>query len=230
MLTIDIKLNMLTSDGEAELAINTAIGDNELLCLWGHSGAGKTTLLRILAGLTRPQSGRIVYNNTVWFDSTLHINLSPQIRNVGYMFQDYALFPNMSVEQNIRYAQKTTNQAEVEELITHFDLHALKKQKPARLSGGQKQRVALARALASKPSLLLLDEPLSALDSVMRESMQVEISKAHHLLQATTILVSHSVQEIHRLASSVIVLKNGKMIQQGKPKDVLEKSCSSFIW
>jgi len=211
---------MLTSEGTKTLEVNTEIETQELLCLFGHSGAGKTTLLRILAGLTKPDKGRIVFDDTVWFDSDKKINLPPQKRNVGFMFQDYALFPNMSVERNISFAQKEKDMHEVEKLISLFDLQSLKKQKPDKLSGGQKQRVALARALAAKPTLLMLDEPLSALDWDMRTELQDEIIKAHLLLNTVTLLVSHDIQEVHKVASSVIMLKNGEVIKRGVPAEV----------
>ena len=221
-LSISIEHSMLTSEGKTNLEVCTEIKGNELLCLFGHSGAGKTTLLRILAGLTRPDKGRIVFNGTVWFDSEKRINMSPQGRNVGYMFQDYALFPNMTVEQNISFAQRIKDNAEVAKLMVLFDLEALKNQHPAKLSGGQKQRVALARALAAKPNLLLLDEPLSALDWDMRTLLQQEIKKAHELMNSVTLLVSHDVSEVFQLASSVMVLKNGTVVKRGKPDDVFK--------
>lgn len=220
MLKIDIERPMLTSEGKKTLQVCSEIEDRELLCLFGHSGSGKTTLLRMLAGLTTPSKGRIVYNDTVWFDSDKKINLSPQLRNVGYMFQDYALFPNMSVEGNICFAQKKKDTEAIEELLELFDLSALRKQKPTQLSGGQRQRVALARALAAKPNLLLLDEPLSALDFEMRTALQHEIRKAHLLLNTITILVSHDVNEVCTLASSVMTIKNGKVLAQGRPKEI----------
>jgi len=220
MLHINIQHAMLTSEGTKTLEVNTEIETQELLCLFGHSGAGKTTLLRILAGLTKPDKGRIVFDDTVWFDSDKKINLPPQKRNVGFMFQDYALFPNMSVEKNISFAQKEKDMNEVEKLISLFDLQSLKKQKPDKLSGGQKQRVALARALAAKPTLLMLDEPLSALDWDMRTELQDEIIKAHLLLNTVTLLVSHDIQEVHKVASSVIMLKNGEVIKRGVPAEV----------
>ena len=220
MLHINIQHAMLTSEGTKTLEVNTEIETQELLCLFGHSGAGKTTLLRILAGLTKPDKGRIVFDDTVWFDSDKKINLPPQKRNVGFMFQDYALFPNMSVERNISFAQKEKDMHEVEKLISLFDLQSLKKQKPDKLSGGQKQRVALARALAAKPTLLMLDEPLSALDWDMRTELQDEIIKAHLLLNTVTLLVSHDIQEVHKVASSVIMLKNGEVIKRGVPAEV----------
>lgn len=219
-LKIDIQHAMLTTDGKKQLKVNRTMDKNELLCLFGHSGAGKTTLLRILAGLIKPDSGKIVFNDTVWFDSEKKINLSPQERNIGFMFQDYALFPNMSVEKNIRFAQKEKNQEEVDKLINLFDLHSLKREKPARLSGGQKQRVALARALAAKPTVLMLDEPLSALDYEMRVALQLEIIKAHQHLNTITLLVSHDIQEVRNMATSVMVLKNGDVVNGGSPDEV----------
>jgi len=224
-LSISIEHSMLTSEGKTNLEVSTEIKGNELLCLFGHSGAGKTTLLRILAGLTRPDKGRIVFNGTVWFDSEKRINIPPQDRNVGYMFQDYALFPNMTVENNIRFAQKVKDKDEVDKLMVLFDIDGLKNQHPLKLSGGQKQRVALARALAAKPSLLLLDEPLSALDWDMRSSLQLEIKKAHNIMNSVTLLVSHDVSEVFQLASSVMVLKNGIAVNSGKPEEVFGSIC-----
>jgi len=219
-LFISIQRAMLTSEGKTNLEVNTEIKGNELLCLFGHSGAGKTTLLRILAGLTKPDKGRIVFNDTVWFDSDRKINIPPQERNVGYMFQDYALFPNMTVEKNISFAQKEKNKKEVDQLMELFDLEVLKNQHPGKLSGGQKQRVALARALAAKPNVLMLDEPLSALDFEMRKSLQHEIQKAHELLQTITLMVSHDIPEVIQLASSVMVLRNGVVVNKGVPNEV----------
>ena len=220
MLEINIEKSMLTSEGKANLKINTKINSNELLCLFGHSGAGKTTLLRILAGLFKPDRGLISFNGQVWYDSAKRINLTPQQRNIGYMFQDYALFPNMTVRRNIEFAQKIRKKEEVDTLLSHFGLDALQKQYPAKLSGGQKQRVALARALATKPNLLLLDEPLSALDFDMRLNLQHEILKAHELLNSITLLVSHDKDEASKLATAVILLRNGAITALGKPTEV----------
>ncbi len=221
-LSISIERAMLTSEGKTNLKVCTEIQGKELLCLFGHSGAGKTTLLRILAGLTKPDKGRIVFNNTVWFDSEKKINIPPQMRNVGYMFQDYALFPNMTVEKHNSFDQKEKDKKEVDKLMALFELGILKNQHPAKLSGGQKQRVALARALAARPNVLLLDEPLSALDFDMRTSLQQEIRKAHELLNTITLMVSHELQEVYPLASSVIVLKNGTVVKSGIPGEVFK--------
>lgn len=211
---------MLTSEGKSMLEIDTQVSPQELLCLYGPSGAGKTTLLRIIAGLVKPDFGRIEFEDTVWFDSKTRINLKPQERNVGFMFQDYALFPNMSVEGNIRFAQKKKDLEAVAELIDLFDLNSLAGRKPHQLSGGQKQRVALARALAAKPALLMLDEPLSALDTEMRLSLREEIRKTHRKLNAITLMVSHDIPEVQSLASSVLMLRNGKMVEVGPPKNL----------
>jgi molybdate transport system ATP-binding protein len=226
MLKIDILHSMLTSEGKTTLEVFAEIDEHELICVFGHSGAGKTTLLRILAGLTKPDKGRIVFGDTVWFDSEKKINVPAKQRNVGFMFQDYALFPNMSVERNILFAQKKKDRDEVDGLLYLFGLNTLKNQKPGQLSGGQKQRVALARALASKPAILMLDEPLSALDMGMRQELQGEILKAHKLLNTLTLMVSHDVDEVMGLATSVIFIKNGKVISRGKPDRVFSKSLS----
>jgi len=220
MLKISIRHAMVSAAGPSMLEIDTEVSPQELLCLYGPSGAGKTTLLRILAGLIKPDSGRIEFEDTVWFDSKTGVNLKPQERNVGFMFQDYALFPNMSVQGNILFAQKKKDRAAADDLIDLFDLAALVGRKPHQLSGGQKQRVALARALAAKPALLILDEPLSALDSEMRTSLQEEIRKTHHRLNSITLMVSHDVPEVKRLASSVMMLKNGKVMAVGCPENL----------
>lgn len=220
VLSISIQHTMHTSEGKKMLEVNTQIMPHELLCLFGHSGAGKTTILRILAGLTKPDKGRIAFGDTVWFDSEKKINLPPQQRNVGFMFQDYALFPNMSIEKNIRFAQKEKDEAEVEKLLNLFDLTELRHRKPGQLSGGQKQRVALARALAAKPSVLMLDEPLSALDCEMRAALQYEIRKAHQLLKTITLMVSHDKHEIVKLSTSVMVLRNGTVEKCGKAEEI----------
>ncbi len=226
VLSITIQYVMHTSEGKKILVVNSRVKPHELLCLYGHSGAGKTTILRILAGLTKPDKGRIVFGDRVWFDSEKKINLSPQKRNVGFMFQDHALFPNMSIEKNIRFAQKQKNETEVQELLDLFDLAALRHRKPGQLSGGQKQRVARARALAAKPSVLMLDKPLSALDCEMRAALQQEISKAHQLLKTITLMVSHDKHEIAKLSTSVMMLRNGTVEKCGKAEDLFGLSGS----
>lgn len=211
MIEIDIKHHIQTSEGKSILDIKAKIPENQLVCISGKSGAGKTTLLRILAGLTKPMYGQIKFGDTIVFDSTEKINLSPQKRNIGFMFQDYALFPNLNVEENIFFAQSSNQEGKwAGKLIKIFDLEGLKKQKIEKLSGGQKQRVALARVLVQKAPILLLDEPLSAIDREMRIELQDEIIKSHHLLHSTTFVVSHDEDEINKMASCILYIKNGK--------------------
>ncbi|MGV8135131.1 MAG: sulfate/molybdate ABC transporter ATP-binding protein [Mangrovibacterium sp.] len=227
MIRIDIEKLMHTAQGEMNLSIKASICPGELIILFGPSGAGKTTLLRILSGLLNPDKGIVMFGETVWFDSGKKINLAPQQRDIGFMFQDYALFPNMTVEGNIFFAQKSKDIKAVEKLISVFDLNELRKRKPGKLSGGQKQRVALARALACKPQLLLLDEPLSALDAKMRMTLQDEIIQAHQLSGVTTIMVSHDLNEVFRLASLVISIENGIITKTGKPDEVFSSDSIS---
>lgn len=227
VIHIDIEKRMLTSNGPMNLVVKTSIHMGELVALFGESGAGKTTLLRILSGLLLPDKGLIRFGGTVWYSSDEKINLPPQARNISLMFQDYALFPNMSVEQNIQFAQPQKDPQKVQELIDLFGLTELRKRKPANLSGGQKQRVALARALARQPQLLLLDEPLSALDAGMRSALQDEIAKAHQLLGITTLMVSHDLGEVFRLASRVLYIENGLITRTGKPEEVFSNDSVS---
>jgi molybdate transport system ATP-binding protein len=230
VIFIDVEKRMHTADGPMNLKVQTSIQAGELVALFGQSGAGKTTLLRILAGLINPDKGIVKFGSTIWFDSEKQINIVPQIRNISLMFQDFALFPNMTVEQNIRFAQPEKNESSINELLGIFGLTELRSRKPGSLSGGQKQRVALARALARKPQLLLLDEPLSALDAEMRNTLQNEIAKTHQLLGVTTLMVSHDLNEVFRLATQVICLEKGYVTQTGTPEDVfLDNSISGKV-
>jgi molybdate transport system ATP-binding protein len=193
----------------------------EILAISGPSGAGKTTLLRILAGLTAVDSGRIQIDNETWLDSSRRINLPTRHRSIGFVFQDFALFPHMTVRQQLEFAKpKNSDTRVIDELLELMDLEALQQQRPALLSGGQQQRVAIARAIARKPRLLLLDEPLSALDDEMRHKLQDYILKARQRYQLTIFLVSHHLPEIFRLADSAIHLDQGRIVKQGLPADV----------
>ncbi len=228
MIKLDIKKQLLAADGNLELNISLNIAEREFVTLYGKSGAGKTTTLRILAGLTNPDEGHIQVGEEIWFDSKKRINLPTQKRRIGFVFQDYALFPNMTVHRNLVYALASRQDAGiVETLLEMVDLKNLADRKPDTLSGGQRQRVALARALVRRPKILLLDEPLSALDMEMRLKLQDEILNLHKQFNMTTILVSHTLTEIFRLSSRVVVIDRGKIIKSGKPADVfIEKKLS----
>jgi len=199
-----------------DLDVDLSIKEHAFVALTGQSGSGKTTLLRILAGLETSE-GTIEVNGEVWQEKK--ILLPPQKRGIGFVFQDYALFPNMSVEQNLLYVNK--EKALAKHLLEMTDLHRLKDRLPTTLSGGQKQRVSLCRALMNQPKLLLMDEPLSALDPAMRTKLQHDILQLHKEFGTTTIMVSHDPSEIYRLADHVILLDQGKITQEGTPKEVL---------
>jgi molybdate transport system ATP-binding protein len=197
----------------------------EILAISGPSGAGKTMLLRILAGLIEVDDGHIEIDNETWFDNSRRINLPTRHRSIGFVFQDFALFPHMTVRQQLEFAlPKNSDTQVISELLELMDLEALQHQRPALLSGGQQQRVAIARAIARKPRLLLLDEPLSALDDEMRHKLQDYILKARRRYQLTILLVSHHLPEIFRLADSVISLDQGRIVARGLPSDVFPQN------
>ncbi|KAB7887070.1 ABC transporter ATP-binding protein [Poseidonibacter ostreae] len=222
MIKIDISKQLHGSNGLMDLDINADIKQGEFIALSGLSGSGKTTLLRILAGLEEA-SGKISVDKEVWLDGKN--SLSIQKRQIGFVFQDYALFNNMSVEQNLLYVNKDKKLAN--KLLELTELKQLAKRMPNTLSGGQKQRVSLCRALMNSPKLLLMDEPLSALDPNMRMKLQNEILNLHKEFKTTTIMVSHEPSEIYRLANRVLVMKQGKIIQDGNPTEVLLKTSGS---
>ena len=214
------KKKLYTAHGELLLDVAIKVENGEMVSLYGPSGVGKTTILRILAGLTNADEGYIKVDNEVWFDSSAKVNLPVSKRPVGYMFQDYALFPNMSIKENLKYAQPKPDAKHICELLELFDLVTLKDRKPDMLSGGQQQRVALARALARKPKILMLDEPLSAIDPEFRVKLQDEILDMHRRFSITTLLVCHDLPEVFKLSRKVIVLENGKIIKKGSPYKV----------
>lgn len=205
---------------ELDVALRVAKGD--FIVLAGPSGAGKTSLLRLLAGLMRPGSGRVRVGPTLWCDTPSGIFLPVRHRPLGFVFQDYALFPNMTVEGNVAYALgRRRDRAEVRRLLELVGLEGLAGAYPARLSGGQKQRLALIRALARRPEVLMLDEPLSALDPAMRRQLQGELKRLHWEFGTTTFMVSHDLVEILNLADRVVRLENGRVVADGAPAGAL---------
>ncbi len=227
MLEIYIKHPMNSANGKVELNLKAEFKTQELSAIFGESGAGKTTLLKIVAGLITPKFGFIKMNEKIWLDTQKGINLAPQKRKIGFVFQDYALFPNMSVRENIAYA--AVSKQKVEELLELVNLKNLAKAYPKELSGGQAQRVALARALAREPELLLLDEPLSALDFKMRTFLQEELSKILTHFKATTLLVSHDLAEIYRLSHRILELKGGKIVKDANKEEFSNSNISAKL-
>jgi len=220
MIRLNLKKTLLGSLGKFVLEIDFTIQENEFIAIYGKSGSGKTTILRMIAGLEKPEEGFITFKDIVYFDSKKKIHLPPQKRNVGFVFQNYALFPNMTVLENLEYAAENHRKKQIEELLELLDLYQLKDRYPNALSGGQQQRVALARALVRNPKILLLDEPLSALDPFTRTRLQEEIRKIHKYYQLTTILVSHDKPEVFKLSDRVLILEDGKICNVGKPHEV----------
>ncbi len=218
MIHFALHKRLHTADGEMQLNIACNIEQGRFISLYGSSGAGKTSVLRMLAGFLKPDNGFIQMNNEVWFDDKNRINTSPQQRKTGFVFQDYALFPNMNVRENIAFALNKHDQVTiVDELLELTGLSMLSQRKIQTLSGGQMQRVALARAIAKKPLLLLLDEPLSAIDNTMRAHLQTTLLEAHKRFELTTILVSHDMDEIIKLSDAVIHLEHGMVQQDTSP-------------
>jgi len=222
MLAINIRKILLGATGNMELDVALTIKEHAFVALAGKSGSGKTTLLRVLAGLESAR-GSIKVNGVVWQDEKKV--LSSQKRGIGFVFQDYALFANMSVEQNLLYVCNDKTLAD--ELLEMTELTALKDRLPSSLSGGQQQRVSLCRAMMNRPKLLLMDEPLSALDPEMRSKLQHDILNLHKTFGTTTVMVSHDPSEIYRLADFMVVLDAGKIVKEGTPKEVMLKTQGS---
>lgn len=223
MIQLRVKKHLIGQQCDFDLDVSTTIETNELVALTGASGAGKTTLLRIIAGLDAPDEGAIVVDGDTWFHKGQGARVSPQKRSVGFVFQNYALFPTMTVRRNLEYAAGRRKDPRVDELLKVVELENLQHRYPETLSGGQQQRVALARALIRHPKILLLDEPLSALDHSMREKLQDEILRLRLELGLTVLFVSHDQNEICRLASRVICMKHGEIVFQGSAKEMLSR-------
>lgn len=217
VLSVDIEKTL----GDFHLRVRFE-AEREIMALLGPSGCGKSMTLKCIAGIQRPDRGRIVLGDRVLFDSEAGINLPPQKRRVGYLFQQYALFPNMTVEQNILAGARGTRQerrATVAEMVRTFRLEGLEKLRPSQLSGGQQQRVALARILAGQPELLLLDEPFSALDEHLKWQLELELSDTLKAFPGGVLFVSHSRDEVYRLCDTVCVLTEGK----SDPKETIKE-------
>ncbi len=207
MLKIQINKNLVSSDGSMSLKTDFNIEHKSFVAITGVSGSGKTTLLRCLAGLTEPDSGYILSNDVVWYDSVIKKSMPVRKRKIGFVFQDYALFPNMTFRENILYA--CGDRIRTDGFIKMAQLEGISGLYPDKLSSGQKQRCALIRAVSRGPEILLLDEPFSALDVETKKVFHSELLKWRDLLGLTIIMVSHDRAEVVKLAERVVQLKNG---------------------
>ena len=216
---LDLKVPVRGFDVEVALDVGA-----ETVALVGPSGAGKTTVLRAIAGLAKPSSRLVAANGEVWFDSERRINRRPEERAVGYVFQEYALFPHLSVERNVAFAG-----GEPGDLLERLGIGDLAKAKPTELSGGEQQRVALARALAHKPQILLLDEPMAALDPHTRGRVRAELRTLLHELGLPSILVTHDFLDASALADRIAVLVEGRIVQTGTAEELIASPATPFV-
>ena len=202
--------------------------DGDCMGILGASGCGKSMTLKCIAGIEKPDSGRIVLNGKILFDSEKHINLSTQKRKIGYLFQNYALFPNMTVRENISVglaASKENPNSRLEELAALFQLEGLEKRYPWQLSGGQQQRVALARSLAYEPEVLMLDEPFSALDEYLKENLQIQVKEILNRYKGDILMVTHSREEVYRFCPKIAVVHNGHVVARGDTREIFQNPC-----
>lgn len=229
MLEVDIRARV--RGFALEVAFQAHNG--EILALFGPSGAGKSLTLRCLAGLLRPEEGHIALNGRVLFDAASAVNVSPRERGVGYVPQHYALFPHLTVTENIAYGLTGHSPAEKQALVTEMvqlmRLEGLETRWPAQLSGGQQQRVALARALVTKPEVLLLDEPFTALDGPIRGRLQNELLALQRCFRIPTLLITHDLAEAYALSDRLAVLNEGQVLQVGPKDEVLRQPATRIV-
>lgn len=220
MIEFDFCKSLYGVLGDFNLEVQAKIANKERVAIFGKSGTGKSTILKIIAGLQRISSGFLRVDGEIW-DDTRHF-LPPQKRGVGYVFQDYSLFPHLSVYENIAYG-KNAEKKKIEELLEMMELMQLKDFKPFKLSGGQSQRVAIARALANSPKILLLDEPFSALDRALKNKLILEVLRLQKDLGFTLLLVSHDIAEVYTLSENVYLLQDGMFLSRSTPKGMFAK-------
>ena len=215
MIEIAIEKNLRISERVHKLSVEVSISPGEKVVIYGKSGSGKTSLLKMIAGLIRPDGGGISVAGQPWFDHSAKINIPIQERNIGFVFQDLALFPHMTVMQHLLYASgKQKNHQYLEDLLALTDLKSFTRQKPGQLSGGQQQRLAIIRALARKPKILMLDEPFAALDSNLKSDLRSELSILQKKQDFTLLLASHDKEDIDGFAHKYIEIKGGNAISK----------------
>jgi molybdate transport system ATP-binding protein len=223
----------LRQAGPIPLAVEFSCREGELLALVGPSGSGKSTTLRAIAGLYRPGNGRVTSGSAVWLDTARRIDLRPHQRQVGFVFQSYALFPHMTALGNVvaalghRPVGERTKRAH--ELLALVHLDGFERRRPAELSGGQQQRVAVARALAREPAVLLLDEPFSAVDRRTRRKLHAELKELRQAVRIPIVLVTHDIDEAAGLADRMCVIDKGETLQTGRPADLMAAPASPRV-
>lgn len=221
-MTLDVKMKKRWKGFSLDVELHS---NGTPMGILGASGCGKSMTLQGIAGILTPDEGRIVLNGRVLFDSEQKINLPSRLRKVGYLFQNYALFPNMTVQENISIVMVGTREEKKKRIASwmdNFKLEGLENRYPFELSGGQQQRVALARMLASEPDIILLDEPFSALDTFLREQLQRELVKTLEDFQGNVVMVSHSRDEIYRLCDETMIMDQGRNIISGNTKQIFQ--------
>jgi molybdate transport system ATP-binding protein len=228
-----LRVEARTGVGALDLDVALEVAAGECLALAGPSGAGKTSVLRVAAGLIRPAAGRVVCGDDVWLDRAAGVDVAPERRRCGYLFQDYALFPHLSAWQNVAYPltglPRSDRRARACELLERFGVGARADARPATLSGGERQRVALARVLARDPLALLLDEPLSALDARTRAHATRELAAVLRAARVPALLVTHDFAEAAQLADRVAVIDAGRVVQTGTAADLAARPASAFV-
>jgi molybdate transport system ATP-binding protein len=228
-----LRASISASLREFELAVELDAEQGACLALVGPSGAGKSTILRAIAGLHRPERGRIAVDGDVWFDDAGPIDLPPERRSCGYLFQEYALFPHLSAWRNVAFGlhdlPRAERRARAERALERFGVGALAEERPAMLSGGERQRVALARALIRDPEVLLLDEPLAALDTRTAAAAGRELSAALSDLAVPAVLVTHDFAQAALLADRMAVIDRGTIVQRGTAGELSARPASSFV-
>lgn len=219
-MTVEIAFRREITNAERRFELDvTFASSSRRVALYGPSGSGKSLTLRAIAGLLTPDAGRIVVNRHTLFDATLGVNLPPQMREVGYLFQDYALFPHLTVAQNVAFGirsglrnpSRRTTDPQAARWLETFELDTIANSLPSQISGGQKQRVALARALAAKPDILLLDEPFSALDPPLRVRMRQELAALQARLDLQMLIITHDPADVEALGEHVLEMRDGRI-------------------